>query len=81
VISNVPTAILMAPLAGENWKTLLYAVSAGGCGTIIASLANLLGWQIYLREHGPDRQFFHILTYANAAFLVWTAVGGWLLLG
>jgi Na+/H+ antiporter NhaD/arsenite permease-like protein len=80
LISNVPTAILMAPIAGQNWATLLYGVSAGGCGTIIASLANLLGWQIYLREHGKDPEFFRIQTVASFVFLIWTGVGGWFLL-
>lgn len=82
VISNVPAAILLAPIAEATggWKTLLYGVSAGGCGTIIASLANLLGWQIYLREHGPDPRFFRLLTILNAIFLLWCGIGGWLLL-
>jgi Na+/H+ antiporter NhaD/arsenite permease-like protein len=80
VISNVPTAVLFAPLAEGQWKTLLYAVSAGGCGTIIASLANLLGWQIYAREAGRDPQFLRALTILSFLFLIWTAGGAWLLL-
>ena len=55
-------------------------MNAGGCGTIIASLANLLGWRIYVRESGRDPRFFRRLTFVNFAFLAWIATGGWVLL-
>jgi Na+/H+ antiporter NhaD/arsenite permease-like protein len=80
LISNVPTTVLLSPLVGKDWRTLLYGVSAGSCGTIIASLANLLGWRIYLRESGRDRRFFQRFTAVSFAFLAWTTLGGWLLL-
>ena len=80
VISNVPATVLLAPLARGQWRVLLYGVSAGGCGTIIASLANLLGWRIYQRESGREPRFFWRLTALNVAFLAWMGVGGWLLL-
>ena len=80
VISNVPAAVLLAPMAGGNWRELLYGVNAGGCGTIIASLANLLGWRIYVRESNRDPRFFRRLTLINFTFLAWAAAGGWLLL-
>ena len=80
VISNVPATILLAGSANPAWIALLYGVSAGGCGTIIASLANLLGWRIYVRESNRDPRFFRRLTAINFAFLAWAAAGGWLLL-
>ena len=76
LISNVPATVLLSPLAGEQWRELLYGVSAGGCGTIIASLANLLGWRIYVRESNRDPRFFRHLTVINAVFLAWAAAGG-----
>jgi Na+/H+ antiporter NhaD/arsenite permease-like protein len=79
VISNVPAAVLLTPFA-TDWRELLYAVNAGGCGTIIASLANLLGWRIYVRESGREPRFFRRLTALNFAFLAWASAGGWLLL-
>jgi Na+/H+ antiporter NhaD/arsenite permease-like protein len=79
VISNVPATVLLAPLSGGQWRELLFGVNAGGCGTIIASLANLLGWRIYVRESNRDPKFFRHLTVINAAFLAWAALGGWLL--
>jgi len=80
IISNVPAAVLFAPFARGDWRALLYGVNAGGCGTIVASLANLLGWRIYARESNRDPHFFRRLTAINAAFLAWIAAGGWLLL-
>ena len=80
VISNVPATVLLSPLADGAWRALLYGVNAGGCGTIIASLANLLGWRLYVRESNRDPRFFRHLTVLNAAFLAWAALGGWLLL-
>jgi Na+/H+ antiporter NhaD/arsenite permease-like protein len=80
VISNVPATVLLAPLARGDWRTLLYGVNAGGCGTIIASLANLLGWRIYVKESGRDPRFFRRLTLINVAFLAWAAAAGWALL-
>ena len=79
VISNVPATILLAPLAANDWQTLLYGANAGGCGTIIASLANLLGWRIYVRESGRDPRFLWRLLAINFAFLAWAGIGGWAL--
>lgn len=80
IISNVPTTILLSPIANGRWQELLYGVSAGGCGTIIASLANLLGWRIYVRECNRDPRFFRRLTIVNFAFLAWATIGGLLIL-
>jgi Na+/H+ antiporter NhaD/arsenite permease-like protein len=80
VISNVPATVLLTPFARGDWRALLYGVSAGGCGTIIASLANLLGWRIYVRESGRDPRFLWRLTAINFAFLAWAGLGGWALL-
>ena len=80
VISNVPATVLMTPFAEPRWRELLYGVNAGGCGTIVASLANLLAWRIYVRESNRDPRFFWRLTAINFVFLAWVGLGGWWLL-
>ena len=80
IISNVPATILLAASVDHHWLDLLYGANAGGAGTIIASLANLLGWRIYVRESNRDPRFFRRLTLINFAFLAWAAGGGWVIL-
>ena len=62
-VSNVPAAILLAPSAaaaggGALFTALLYGVNAGGCGTPISSLANLIGADLYLRGRVGRRRFW-----------------------
>lgn len=79
-ISNVPAAILLEPLAEGRWTILLYGVNAAGCGTIVASLANLLGWRIYGRESGDGAPgFVARQTLISFAFLAWVAPGAWVI--
>jgi len=80
LISNVPATILLSASVDTHWIDLLYGANAGGAGTIIASLANLLGWRIYVRESNRDPRFFRRLTLINFAFLAWATGGGWLVL-
>lgn len=53
-VSNVPAALLLAPAAaagggGPLFTALLYGVNAGGCGTPVSSIANLIGADLFLR--------------------------------
>lgn len=78
-LSNVPTAVLLAPVARGRFRILLYAVNAGGCGTLIASLANLIGWQIYSAESGRNPVFLRRLTATSFLFLAAVGTAGYLL--
>ncbi|HKD12836.1 MAG TPA: hypothetical protein VKE50_12205, partial [Thermoanaerobaculia bacterium] len=52
VVSNVPAALLLAPAAAGPlaFQGLLYAVTAGACGSPVGSIGNLIGAQIYVTE-------------------------------
>jgi len=66
LISNVPTALLLADFT-THWQALLWGVSVGGFGSLIASLSNLIAYRIYVRQEKQRAlQFavkFHILSY------------------
>lgn len=49
VISNVPSAILLSGFT-PHWKELLLGVNIGGMGTIIASLASVISYKLYIGE-------------------------------
>ncbi|MBO0466233.1 hypothetical protein JZO73_01670 [Enterococcus plantarum] len=70
VISNVPAAILIAPFT-EQSQALFWGVNVGGLGTIIASLANLIGFKLY-KEYYPDQSTSFLLqfTAVNVVFLL-----------
>ena len=70
-VSNVPAAMLLAPAAatGSGFRALLYGVNAGGCGTPISSLANLIGAQVFAREGGDPRTFWRQFLPASFALL------------
>ena len=80
-VSNVPAALLLAPGAAGHagaFTGLLYGVSAGGCGTPVASLANLIGARLYLESRAGRRRFWHLFFGVSfallAAAVIWSLV-------
>ncbi|MFN3714177.1 MAG: SLC13 family permease [Alcanivoracaceae bacterium] len=55
VISNVPATLLLAAFT-DDWRTLAWAVSVGGFGVAIGSLANLIALRL-ARQPGLWREF------------------------
>ena len=69
IISNVPSAVLLASFTG-NWHSLLVGVDLGGLGTPIASLASLIAFRIYMHTAGASgRAFMREFAIANAVTL------------
>ncbi len=70
LISNVPAAVMLAEFT-DNGTQLLLGVDIGGFGTIIASMASLIAFQIY---RGSDRsrtgKYMGIFTLVNVTLLV-----------
>ncbi|AFS79405.1 putative citrate transporter [Gottschalkia acidurici 9a] len=73
-ISNVPAAILISSFTSD-FRSLLLGVSIGGMGTLIASLANLISYKIYIKEYKDSN---YLLTFHIVNFL---SLGLFLLLG
>ncbi len=70
IISNVPAAVLLSGFT-ENYKELLLGVNVGGMGTLIASLASVISYKLYVKVHPKlGRQFFKVFTGFNLVFLL-----------
>ena len=68
-ISNVPAAVMLAEFT-DNGTQLLLGVDIGGFGTIIASLASLISFQLYRRDEGAETgRYFLVFTVINFALL------------
>lgn len=68
-ISNVPAAILMAEFT-TNWKPLLLGVNIGGLGTIIASMASVISYKLYIQTHPNDgKKYLLKFSIYNFTFL------------
>lgn len=50
LISNVPAAMLLAALTSEA-EALLLGVNIGGLGTLIASMASVISYKLFVSEH------------------------------
>ncbi len=70
VISNVPAAVLLSGFT-NNARGLLLGVNAGGCGTLIASLASLISYKLFCRELPHEKsKYFRTFTLWNVVFFV-----------
>ncbi len=59
-ISNVPAALLFAKFT-DQWQALLWGVSVGGFGSLVGSLANLIGYKLYIDHYSTgDRLAFTV---------------------
>ncbi len=69
-ISNVPAAVVLSGFT-VHYRELLYGVSAGGIGTLIASLASLISYKLYVGEFKAEKgAYLKTFFLLNAGFLV-----------
>ncbi len=67
VISNVPAAVMLAEFT-DNGTQLLLGVDIGGFGTLIASLASLISFQLYRKdEKAQTGRYFALFSVINFA--------------
>ena len=69
VISNVPAALMLSGFT-ENAAELMRGVDLGGLGTLVASLASLISFKLYMKT--PDAKggrYMAVFTMLNAGFL------------
>ena len=68
--STPPNAVTIVVTVVVLFTALLYGVNAGGCGTPISSLANLIGADLYLRgrtHHAPFWRLFLAVSFSLLA--------------
>lgn len=70
VISNVPAALMLSGFT-EDAYALMRGVDLGGLGTLVASLASLISFKLYMKAPGVRAgKYLGVFTALNAAFLV-----------
>lgn len=70
IISNVPAAVLLSNFTA-NYKSLLIGTNAGGLGTLIASLASLISYKLYIKtENSKPAQYLAVFSAVNFGMLL-----------
>jgi Na+/H+ antiporter NhaD/arsenite permease-like protein len=69
VMSNVPAALLVSEFT-DRWQELLWGVSVGGFGTLVASLANLIAFRLYKEREDNAGRFLLLFHLLNGFFLL-----------
>lgn len=79
IISNVPAALLLSGFTDEYGK-LLVGLNIGGLGTLIASMASLISYKIYVREYpGEKGRYIGKFSLISVIFLIPMCVTAWVL--
>lgn len=69
-ISNVPATILLSQFT-DNWRGILIGSNLGGLGTLIASLASLITFKIYVKTEGASwKKYLWYFSLLNVACLL-----------
>ena len=69
VISNVPAALMLSGFTA-NAEELMRGVDLGGLGTLVASLASLISFKLYLKTPGAKGgRYLGVFTVMNLVFL------------
>lgn len=70
VISNVPAAMLLSGFS-SNFEAIIVGINVGGFGTLIASMANLISYNIVIREYnGAKIRYLAVFSVLNIVLLI-----------
>jgi len=80
LVSNVPCSILVSSFT-NNWKEVLLGVNIGGMGTLIASLASVISYKIYINENEhKNKSYLYKFNVYNFISLILFAILNYLLI-
>ncbi len=69
-ISNVPATMLLSGFT-DNYKELILGVNVGGLGTLIASLASVISYKLYVNENPEkSKEYIKIFSVYNFVGLI-----------
>ncbi len=75
MISNVPAALLFGRFT-DNWQALLWGTNAGGFGSLVGSLANLISYRLYITGNTTDNPVAFAARFTVLGYLAFfTAMG------
>lgn len=69
VISNVPATLLLYPFV-QDVRALLVGVNIGGLGTLVASLASLISFSLYVKSGRGGGAYLALFTVVNVVALL-----------
>lgn len=70
VLSNVPATLLLSPFTKES-SQLMLGVNAGGCGTLIASLASVISFKLFaVYDRTSTWRYLWVFTKVNILFVL-----------
>lgn len=70
IISNVPAAMLMSGFS-NNYEAIIVGINIGGFGSLIASMANLISYKIFVRQYSESKiKYLTIFTILNVILLM-----------
>lgn len=70
IISNVPAGIMLSGFS-TNYEAIIVGINIGGLGTLIASMANLISYKIFVKEFNNLKiRYIGIFSLLNVILLV-----------
>ena len=68
-ISNVPTTLLLNKFT-DHWEALLWGVNVGGFGSLVAALANLITYKLFVTYGDKNRVGAFTVKFVTASYAV-----------
>ena len=70
VISNVPSAVMLSGFTND-YRGLILGTNIGGLGTLVASLASLISFKLYMQEENSNsKKYLAIFSLLNFVFII-----------
>lgn len=70
IISNVPAGVMLSGFS-TNYEAIIVGINIGGLGTLIASMANLISYKIFIKEFNDLKmRYIGIFSLLNVILLV-----------